>query len=116
MPAMTTANTSQKGGQDEQATRVEKDSLGPVNVPANALYGAQTQRAVENFQISGMRAHPALIEATVLVKKAAAIANMRTGRLDERLGNAIVRAADEVLGGQWHDQFVVDVYQAGAGP
>ncbi|HEX6797726.1 MAG TPA: aspartate ammonia-lyase [Ktedonobacterales bacterium] len=114
---MTTANEGQSsgGGSEQQAVRVEKDSLGPVNVPANALYGAQTQRAVENFRISGMRAHPALIEATVLVKKAAALANMQTGRLDERLGQAIVRAADEILSGQWHDQFVVDVYQAGAG-
>src|SRR5579863_1661142 len=110
---MTTANEGQGGGSSgesgQQAVRVEKDSLGPVNVPANALYGAQTQRAVENFQISGMRAHPALIEATVLVKKAAALSNMQTGRLDERLGQAIVRAADEILAGQWRDQFVVDV-------
>ncbi|MFI5271941.1 MAG: aspartate ammonia-lyase [Ktedonobacterales bacterium] len=95
--------------------RIEQDSLGPVRVPANALFGAQTQRAVENFQISGMRAHPALIDATMLVKKAAALANIQTGRLDARLGGAIVRAADEILGGQWRDQFVVDVYQAGAG-
>ena len=96
-------------------TRIEHDSLGDVAVPAGALWGAQTQRAVENFPISGLRAHPAMIRATVLVKKAAALANVETGRLDERLGRAIVRAADEVLAGQWHDQFVVDVYQAGAG-
>ena len=111
---MTTAS-GQSSGENEQAVRIEKDSLGPVKVPANALYGAQTQRAVENFPISGLHAHPALIEATVLVKKAAALANMTTGRLDERLGQAIVTAADEVLAGQWRDQFVVDVYQAGAG-
>src|SRR5215469_14119534 len=118
MPAMTTAHDGQRSGeqeQQEQAVRIEKDSLGEVKVPANALFGAQTQRAVENFPISGMHAHPALIEATVLVKKAAALANMRTGRLDEKLGRAIVRAADEILAGQWRDQFVVDVYQAGAG-
>ena len=96
-------------------TRIEHDSLGDVAVPAGALWGAQTQRARENFPISGLHAHPAMIRATVLVKKAAALANVETGRLDERLGRAIVRAADEVLAGQWHDQFVVDVYQAGAG-
>jgi aspartate ammonia-lyase len=97
------------------ATRIEHDSLGDVAVPAGALYGAQTQRAVENYPISGMHAHPAMIRATVLVKKAAALANQETGRLDERLAGAIVRAADEILAGDWHDHFVVDVYQAGAG-
>ncbi|MGZ3598767.1 MAG: aspartate ammonia-lyase [Ktedonobacterales bacterium] len=97
------------------ATRIEHDSLGDVAVPATALYGAQTQRAVENFPISGMHAHPAMIRATVLVKKAAALANMETDRLDRRIGQAIVQAADEVLAGKWHEHFVVDVYQAGAG-
>ncbi|HEX8034431.1 MAG TPA: aspartate ammonia-lyase, partial [Ktedonobacterales bacterium] len=97
------------------ATRIEHDSLGDVAVPATALYGAQTQRAVENFPISGMHAHPAMIRATVLVKKAAALANMETDRLDPRIGQAIVQAADEVLAGKWHEHFVVDVYQAGAG-
>lgn len=97
------------------ATRIEHDSLGDVAVPVTALYGAQTQRAVENFPISGMHAHPAMIRATVLVKKAAALANMETDRLDRRLGQAIVQAADEVLAGKWHEHFVVDVYQAGAG-
>ena len=95
--------------------RIEHDSLGDVAVPAGALYGAQTQRAVENFPISGLHAHPAMIEATILVKKAAALANHETGRLDARIANAITQAADEVLSGQWRDQFVVDVYQAGAG-
>src|SRR5579859_5979116 len=97
------------------AVRIEHDSLGNVEVPAGALYGAQTQRAVENFPISGIHAHPWMIEGTVLVKKAAALANHETGRLDEHLTRAIVAAADEILAGQWHDQFVVDVYQAGAG-
>ncbi len=95
--------------------RIEHNSLGDKAVPAQALWGVQTQRAVENFPISGMHAHPAMIRATVLVKKAAALANMETGRLDERIGHAIIQAADEVLDGQWHDHFVVDVYQAGAG-
>ncbi len=96
-------------------TRSEHDSLGDVAVPAGALFGAQTQRAVQNFPISGMHAHPAMIRATVLVKKAAALANMETGRLEERIARAIAQAADEVLAGKWHDHFVVDVYQAGAG-
>jgi len=106
--------THPSGGQDT-TTRIERDSLGDVAVPASALYGVQTQRAVENFPISGMHAHPAMIRATVLVKKAAALANMETGRLDERITRAISQAADEILAGQWHEHFVVDVYQAGAG-
>jgi aspartate ammonia-lyase len=95
--------------------RVEHDSLGDVPVPVAALWGAQTERARQNFPISGQHGHPTMIRATVLVKKAAALANRETGRLDERIAGAIVCAADEVLGGQWDDQFVVDVYQAGAG-
>jgi aspartate ammonia-lyase len=102
--------------QDTQMeTRIEHDSLGDKAVPASALWGVQTQRAVENYPISGMHAHPTMIRATVLVKKAAAITNRDTGRLDARIANAIIQAADEILAGQWHDQFVVDVYQAGAG-
>jgi aspartate ammonia-lyase len=95
--------------------RTEHDSLGDVWVPAHALWGAQTQRAVDNYPISGLHAHPWMIQATVLVKKAAALANQETDRLDATVAGAIVAAADEVLGGRWHDQFVVDVYQAGAG-
>ncbi|MCJ7797864.1 MAG: aspartate ammonia-lyase [Thermoleophilia bacterium] len=95
---------------------MEHDSLGDVGVPDDALYGAQTQRAVENFPISGEGPHPDFVWATVLVKKAAATANMRTWRLEPRLGEAIVAAADEVLeDGAWVDQFVVDRFQAGAG-
>jgi fumarate hydratase, class II len=95
--------------------RIERDPLGDVRVPAQALYGAQTQRASENFPISGLRAHPELISATVLIKKAAAQANASLGRLDKELATAIVAAADEILDGKHRDQFVVDVYQAGAG-
>ncbi len=101
--------------EDGQDVRIEHDSLGDKAVPASALYGVQTQRAVENYPISGMHAHPRMIDATVLVKKAAALANMETGRLDPKIAQAIIRAADEVLGGQWREHFVVDVYQAGAG-
>ncbi|MGE5815316.1 MAG: aspartate ammonia-lyase [Acidobacteriota bacterium] len=95
--------------------RTEKDTLGEVQVPADAYYGAQTQRAVENFPISALRAPDALVTATVQVKKSAARANMRLGRLPRKIGRAIVQAADEILGGALRDQFVVDVYQAGAG-
>jgi aspartate ammonia-lyase len=95
--------------------RVEHDPLGEHTVPADAYYGVQTARAVENFPISGLRAHPDLITATVLIKKAAARANVELRRLDSRAGEAIVKAADEILNGALRDQFVVDVYQAGAG-
>jgi len=95
--------------------RVERDPLGEVRVPVVALYGAQTQRAVENFPISGLTAPPELIVATVQVKKAAAEANRDLRRLPDGIAGAIVRAADEVLAGALRDQFVVDVYQAGAG-
>src|SRR5688572_11902171 len=96
-------------------TRIERDPLGEHGVPADAYYGIQTTRAVENFPISGLRAPADLVSATVLVKKAAALANVSLDRLDSRIGDAIVRAADEVLSGALRDQFVVDVYQAGAG-
>ena len=96
-------------------TRTERDPLGEHAVPAAAYYGIQTARALENFPISGLRAHPDLVTATVYVKKAAALANIELRRLDQQVGHAIVAAADEVLAGQLRDQFVVDVYQAGAG-
>src|SRR5688500_5350825 len=96
-------------------TRLERDPLGELPVPADAYYGIQTARASENFPISGLRAPRTLIEATVLIKKAAALANVALCRLDWQLGEAIVGAADEILSGALLDQFVVDVYQAGAG-
>src|SRR5688572_20841874 len=95
--------------------RIERDPLGDVRVPASALYGAQTQRAVENFPISGLKAPPELVTATVLIKKAAAQANASLGRLEKLIAKAIVSAADEILGGAHREHFVVDVYQAGAG-
>src|SRR5262245_48442759 len=97
------------------AFRVERDPLGEVRVPADAYFGVQTARAVENFPISGLKAHPELVTATILIKKAAAEANAGLGRLDPEIARAIVRAADEILDGKLRDQFVVDVYQAGAG-
>ncbi len=96
-------------------TRVERDALGERAVPAEAYYGIQTLRAVENFPISGLRAHPAFVVATAQVKLAAAHANMAVGRLEKSIGNGIMSAAREVIAGRFHDQFVVDVYQAGAG-
>ncbi len=98
-----------------EKTRTEKDPLGALEVPADALYGVQTLRAVQNFPISGLRPLPAFIDATVHIKRAAALTHKETGRLESRLADAIVRAADEVLAGKHRDQFVVDVYQAGAG-
>ncbi|MHB8377212.1 MAG: aspartate ammonia-lyase [Dehalococcoidia bacterium] len=95
--------------------RIETDSLGEVRVPARAYYGAQTQRAVENFPISGMRAHPALVRATALIKYASARTNRQLGKLDPKLAAAIEQAAQEIAAGGLRDQFVVDVYQAGAG-
>src|SRR5580692_3249432 len=95
--------------------RIERDPLGEVSVPADAYYGAQTARAVENFPISGLRAPADLVAATILVKKAAAETNAALGRLDQAIASAIVSAADEILAGRFRDQFVVDVYQAGAG-
>ncbi|HVO34053.1 MAG TPA: aspartate ammonia-lyase [Gemmatimonadales bacterium] len=96
-------------------TRIEKDPLGELPVPADAYWGVQTQRAVQNFPISGLRPLAAFVDAVIWIKKAAALTHRETGRLEPKLADAIVRAADEVLGGRHRDQFVVDVYQAGAG-
>jgi aspartate ammonia-lyase len=95
--------------------RTERDPLGERQVPANAYFGVQTARAVENFPISGLRPPPDLITATVLVKKAAAEANADLGRLDRQIADVVRQAADEILAGRFRDQFIVDVYQAGAG-
>jgi aspartate ammonia-lyase len=95
--------------------RVEHDPLGERSVPSDAYYGIQTVRAVENFPISGLHAPADLVTATVLIKKAAARANVELGRLDGRVGQAIITSADEIVNGALRDQFVVDIYQAGAG-
>lgn len=96
-------------------TRTEKDSLGEVQVPIDAYYGVQTQRAVLNFPISGLRPWPAFIWAMAAIKHAAADVNHALGLLDETRATAIGKAAAEVMAGQWHTQFVVDPFQAGAG-
>ncbi len=95
--------------------RKEKDSLGFVEVPAKAYYGAQTARAVENYPISGLRAYPQLISALGMVKRAAAEANKELGLVDAKRADAIIQAAQEVIDGKWNREFVVDVFQAGAG-
>ena len=99
----------------QSAVRSEKDSLGEKEIPAHVYYGIQTARAVENYPISGMRAHPALIRAFGVVKEGAAKANGELGLLDGKIADAIIQAAQEVQQGKWNDQFVVDVFQAGAG-
>ena len=96
-------------------TRIERDPLGEKAVPASALYGIQTLRAAENFPISGLRPLPAFVDAVVWIKRSAALVHKQTGRLEPRLADAIVRAADEILAGRHRDQFIVDIYQAGAG-
>jgi aspartate ammonia-lyase len=97
--------------------RIERDTLGEVQVPDGALYGAQTQRAVENYPISGLREHPAFIRAFVLLKKAAALANHELGAMDEKMSAAIAAACDDILSNEaeYRQHFVVDVFQAGAG-
>src|SRR5690606_29289796 len=97
------------------ATRTEKDPLGPLEVPADALYGVQTMRARQNFPISGLLPLEPFVTAQVWIKKAAAMVHRDTGRLEARLADAIVQAADEVLAGGHREHFVVDPYQAGAG-
>jgi fumarate hydratase class II len=95
--------------------RTERDSLGDMQVPHDALYGAQTQRAVENFPISGLRFPRRFIHALGTIKKAAAQANAELGQLDAEVADAIVAAADEVIDGRWDSQFVLDVFQTGSG-
>jgi len=95
--------------------RIEKDSLGEVNVPADALYGAQTQRAVENFPISGTRFPRPFIRALGLIKAAAAQVNRDLGLLDETRAGAVIQAAREVAEGRWDHQFPIDIFQTGSG-
>jgi fumarate hydratase, class II len=99
----------------ETTTRIEHDSLGEIQLPAGALYGVQTQRAVENFPISGLRPWRAFIWSMATIKRAAAEVNAELGLLDAERAAAIQKAAQEVIDGQWEDQFVVDPFQAGAG-
>lgn len=98
---------------DRGSTRVEHDLLGDLAVPADAYYGVQTARALDNFQITGtpLSHFPNFVHALAMVKKAAARANRKLGLLPERLDDAISAACDEMIAGRWHDQFVVDMIQ-----
>lgn len=98
-----------------EVTRIEHDSMGDRHIPAHLYYGIQTLRATENFPISGIKPLPTYVDAGILIKKAAAMANGELGCIPEDVAQAIVQAADEILTGHLRDQFVVDVYQAGAG-
>ena len=99
----------------ESGYRVEKDSMGPVRVPKEAYYGAQTQRAIENFPISGLRFQPELIHALGLIKYAAAKVNHDLHLVNARISGAIQRASAEVMKGTWNEQFVLDIFQTGSG-
>src|SRR5205814_9369167 len=96
-------------------TRIETDSLGNVEVPSHALYGAQTQRAIENFPVSGLRLPRRVIRALALIKKAAAEINRDGGKLEPKLADAIIQAAHEVAAGQHDADFPVDIFQTGSG-
>lgn len=95
--------------------RIEQDLLGAKEIPNDAYYGIQTQRALENFPITGYKPNKELVLAIAMVKKAAALANMKLGQLDNKKADAIIQATNEILAGQYLDQFVVDVIQGGAG-
>jgi len=95
--------------------RIEKDSMGSVKVPKEAYYGAQTQRAIENFPISGWRFQREFLSALGLIKYAAAEANLELGLLEEKIARAIQKASDEVMRGRWDEQFLVDIFQTGSG-
>jgi len=95
--------------------RTDKDSLGEVQIPADAYYGAFTARAIKQYHVTGQRTHPYLIMAFVMIKRSSSLANMRTGTLDKKKGNAIVKACDQILSGKHLDQFVVEAINSGAG-
>src|SRR5882762_2299243 len=95
--------------------RIEKDAMGEVRVPSWALWAAQTQRAVENFPISGLRFPRSFIRALGLAKLCAATVNRELGLLDEKHAGAIIPAAREVADGQWDDHFPIDIFQTGSG-
>ena len=95
--------------------RIEKDLIGEMQVPVDAYYGVQTLRAVENFPISGRKVDPEMILSIAIIKKAAAQLHIEDGTIDEKIGNAICQSCDEILAGKFHDQFLVDSIQGGAG-
>ena len=95
--------------------RVERDSIGEIEIPVDAYYGAHSLRAAQNFPITGMSMHPEVINTICQIKKAAALTNLDVGRLDKERVDAIVQACDEIIAGEFHDQFIVDPIQGGAG-
>ncbi len=95
--------------------RSDRDSLGSVKIPAGSYYGPFTGRAIKQYHVTGQKAHPYLIKSFVMIKRSAAVANMRTKALDSKRGNAIVKACDKILAGKYQDQFVVDMINSGAG-
>ena len=95
--------------------RVEMDSVGAKDVPENVYYGVQSMRAAENFQITGLNMHPEIINSLAYIKKAAAITNCEIGLLEKKTAEAIVQACDEILEGRFHEDFIVDPIQGGAG-
>ena len=95
--------------------RLDEDSLGKVKIPSDAYYGAFTGRAVKQYHVTGNKAHPNLIKSFVMIKRSAAIANMKTKAIDAKRGNAIISACDKILSGKFTDQFVIDMINSGAG-
>ena len=92
--------------------RIEKDFLGSVKVPHDAYYGAETQRSLNNYQISGITMYSTFIRHYAMIKRSAALANMKIGKLDAKLCNAIVKACDEIIKGKMQDQFTIDIFQS----
>ena len=112
---MSSAEFAPSDSSQSDSWRVERDSMGERHIPNTAYYGIQTLRAIENFPISGIKPLPGYVDACLLIKKAAATVNAQLGCIPKQIGEAIVQAVDEVLDGHLRDQFVVDIYQAGAG-
>src|SRR5215207_8234767 len=109
------ANRQEPGNDLAEPTRTESDTFGPIEVPAERYWGAQTQRSLENFRIGGERMPAPLVRALGIQKKAAALANMALGILDRRIGEAILKAADEVIDLKLLDHFPLVVWQTGSG-
>ncbi len=95
--------------------RTDKDSLGQVKIPSDRFYGPFTGRAIKHYQVTGNTAHPNLIKSFVMIKRSAAIANIKAGAIDKKRGRAIVQACDKILAGKYLDEFVVDAINSGAG-
>jgi len=95
--------------------RTDSDSLGKIKIPSDSFYGPFTARAIKQYQVTGNRSHPILLQAFVMIKRSAAVANIKVGKIDKKRGQAIIAACDKILSGKFHDQFVVDAINSGAG-